>query len=92
MVHIPDGSTKPVKIPKECQIDIVEHPTGTQGFIIIHSSNPPETINYPLPVHPHPVYYNLLNDNCTIVNHAAPGTPPGSAVDIIAPYLPATEV
>jgi hypothetical protein len=91
-VIIPDGSTKPVKIPKNCQIDIIEHPTGTKGYVLLHCTNPPEIINYPLPTHPHPTVYNLPVPVCNVTNIAADGTPPGSSVDFIAPYLPVTEL
>jgi hypothetical protein len=85
---IPAGQTRPVRIPKETQIDIVEHPTGTQGYILLNETVPPERINYPLTIHPHPTVYSFPNDTCLITNVA----PPGSSVDILTQVLPVTEV
>jgi hypothetical protein len=73
-IIIPAGETRPVKIPKNCQIDIIEHPTGTEGHVLLHCKNPPENISYPLQKHPHPIVYVIDDEICCISNEAAAGS------------------
>lgn len=93
-IIIPAGETKPVRIPKGSQMDIIENPPGTKGYVALLCTNPQEKIFYPLRAHPYANNLNVMGEMCDLTNVAVQGPMPNVSVTvaIIEPPPPVTEV